>query len=553
MSELPTIKVTYIVDTLLPEKCHDLIAIHALYGEVDDQDVGSFAESLILNRWTKEVVSREKYSQSSQVITLNEHKYSVPVSRFSQSQTLFPEKILSEILSETEKIRMHDPLTKQVLLIVTGDNVLHNVSIRKQSHLPIIHFTRNTNQPQKIITVHPNHSGIAHGFFHKISTKSELSRVKRDTIIAAPYRILKEYRGKCNGILILKDQTHSGPYTMHFSGPHLVVESADLKDIPERTYISLNSSRGEIAIIGKNAQLRSTQLTVTQKRLIRKVETEQVKFFRDLSAGSKGETPTVYGYSLLNPTELVRSVLERHRSGSFTQALIDYIMGDLRLTPRKPLVYQSLCVSLGTKNVFGKHGGQYLRESPDFFLEELEALHQLLYVYNFSDITLTIPFVRTVKELEDIKKIIARHKLTRSHKFKLFITVQVPANILQLNEYLDAGLDGVIIDLQCLTDLTLGIDSHLFRKEYRQAAHTYEFMDETFRAMRSGGVWEIDAELFRQVKLDAAINRILEHTREICRRRKTPVYLYLPDTYEEEVEQELRKQTLPHSVIPAYA
>jgi len=69
-----------------------------------------------------------------------------------------------------------------------------------------------------------------------------------------------------------------------------------------------------------------------------------------------------------------------------------------------------------------------------------------------------LPFVRTVSELSKIKRFIAACGLTRSPSFKLWMMVEVPANVVILKKFIEVGIDGISIGSNDLTMLTLGVD-----------------------------------------------------------------------------------------------
>ena len=85
-----------------------------------------------------------------------------------------------------------------------------------------------------------------------------------------------------------------------------------------------------------------------------------------------------------------------------------------------------------------------------------------------------IPFVRTPKELLDVKKIISANGLTRSSTFKLWLMVEIPTNVIRLDDFLDVGIDGVSIGSNDLTMLMLGTD-----RDNSEVAHDFSEMDPT--------------------------------------------------------------------------
>src|SRR5205085_8072679 len=76
----------------------------------------------------------------------------------------------------------------------------------------------------------------------------------------------------------------------------------------------------------------------------------------------------------------------------------------------------------------------------------------------FKNLWLMLPFVRTPKELVEVKKIISAAGLYRSTNFKLWMMVEIPSNVILLDDFIEAGIDGVSIGTNDLTMLILGTD-----------------------------------------------------------------------------------------------
>ena len=69
-----------------------------------------------------------------------------------------------------------------------------------------------------------------------------------------------------------------------------------------------------------------------------------------------------------------------------------------------------------------------------------------------------IPFVRTVDEFVKVRDLMHQNNLKQSADFKLWIMVEVPSTVLELERYIEEGIDGVSIGSNDLTQLILGID-----------------------------------------------------------------------------------------------
>lgn len=97
---------------------------------------------------------------------------------------------------------------------------------------------------------------------------------------------------------------------------------------------------------------------------------------------------------------------------------------------------------------------RYLQE-PDLFRLELEAIAQVRARH--ANLHLMIPFVRTPDELRAVIALIDESGV-RSSDLQIWMMVEVPSNVLLLDAFLDAGVDGISIGSNDLTQLILGVD-----------------------------------------------------------------------------------------------
>jgi len=106
--------------------------------------------------------------------------------------------------------------------------------------------------------------------------------------------------------------------------------------------------------------------------------------------------------------------------------------------------------------MLGLRGAARYIQQPEVFALELEAIRRVREVHQ--NLWVMIPFVRTVAELEWVLNFMAEHGLERSESFKIWMMAEVPSNVLLLEKFVEAGLDGVSIGSNDLTQLILGLD-----------------------------------------------------------------------------------------------
>ncbi len=108
--------------------------------------------------------------------------------------------------------------------------------------------------------------------------------------------------------------------------------------------------------------------------------------------------------------------------------------------------------------MLGYRGAYRYISDPAVFELELEAIKTVRNKYKYKNLHLMIPYVHTPQEMREVKRIIAAEGLLRSPSFKLWMMVELPANVILLEEFLKVGIDGVSIGSNDLTMLILGVD-----------------------------------------------------------------------------------------------
>jgi phosphohistidine swiveling domain-containing protein len=98
-----------------------------------------------------------------------------------------------------------------------------------------------------------------------------------------------------------------------------------------------------------------------------------------------------------------------------------------------------------------------LVDKDDFVHLELQALAKAHAKRVHMEVIL--PFVRTPQELIALKRLLASLQLMRGGYLKLFMRVETPSQLTQLESFIDAGIDGVVLDMHRLSQLFSGINA----------------------------------------------------------------------------------------------
>jgi pyruvate, water dikinase len=107
--------------------------------------------------------------------------------------------------------------------------------------------------------------------------------------------------------------------------------------------------------------------------------------------------------------------------------------------------------SLGRRGVF-----RY-QKCPELLDLQLTALRQV-HLAGYPQVHLMLPFVRSVEEFELCRQATQQVGLTQNPDFRLWIMAEVPSVLFLLPDYVQAGVQGISIGSNDLTQLLLGVD-----------------------------------------------------------------------------------------------
>lgn len=135
--------------------------------------------------------------------------------------------------------------------------------------------------------------------------------------------------------------------------------------------------------------------------------------------------------------------------------------------------------------MIGYRGASRYIADPEEFALEVEAIKMVRDGLDLKNLHVMIPFVRTVEEFRKVRELLHQNGLKQSSDFKLWIMCEVPSTVLEIEKYIDEGIDGVSIGSNDLTQLTLGID--------RDSAKLASEFDERYPAVMASMIHVIKA------------------------------------------------------------
>lgn len=185
----------------------------------------------------------------------------------------------------------------------------------------------------------------------------------------------------------------------------------------------------------------------------------------------------VDGVGLLRSELMMLNILEgKHpkqwllegKKAELLELLSEQIIQFARAFSPKPIFYRSLdwhfhdlpSLSENTpkhSSLFGERGIINYMENPGVFELELQAL-AIVQASGYKNLNLLLPFVRSVEEFIFCRQKVEQAGLMQKSQFQLWIMAEVPSILFLLPEYIKAGVAGISIGTNDLTQLILGLD-----------------------------------------------------------------------------------------------
>jgi pyruvate,water dikinase len=344
----------------------------------------------------------------------------------------------------------------------------------------------------------PASPGVASGPVKLLASAKEISKIKTGDILVAEQTNPDFVPAMKKAVAIITERggrtSHAAIVSRELGIPAIVGAKDVRKLLKDGLVLTVNGSTGEIykgTIAIKTSHTAShtprTNLKTATKVYVNLAEPSRAVEISKMNADGVGLLRAEFMIADIgtHPKKLIAD----HKEHIFTDTLAEKLAIFCKAFAPRPVVYRA--TDFKTNEYRNLKGGQaYEPEEPNpmlgfrgaaryvvdsrVFEMELEAIKKVRNKMNFTNLHLMIPFVRTPKELMDVKKIIAANGLSRSSHFKLWLMCEIPTNVIRLNDFLDVGIDGVSIGSNDLTMLILGTD-----RDNSEVAHDFSEMDES--------------------------------------------------------------------------
>jgi pyruvate, water dikinase len=453
------------------------------------------------NEW--EITSENHISQDIQLVRDDDETGEVKVPKSKQNRKKIDTDMVIKIAKIGQKLHNHYGKPQDIEFAIDKGQ-LYIVQTRP---ITTLESTKEKIEDQKQgitqtadLTGEPASPGTSSGVVIIIKNPKEIDRAQKGQILVTTMTTpdFVPAMKKVNGIITDKggQTSHAAIVSRELGVPCVVGTKTATKDLKEGDIVTLNGTTGQVwkgDLVGTNQKETKNLNNYSTKALIKTA----TKIYVNLGEPDLAETiakRNVDGIGLLraefmmanigvHPKHIIAQGQQKQFISQLTKDLLKFCKSfsprpvvyratDFKTNEYRHLKWGKLYEPEESNPMLGFRGASRYISSPDVFNMELEAIKMVRNKYGYKNIWLMIPFVRTVEELTQVKKIVTNAGLVRSPSFKFLMMTEIPSNVILLDKFIDVGIDGISIGSNDLTMLTLGLD-----RDNGEVAKSFNEMD----------------------------------------------------------------------------
>jgi len=335
-----------------------------------------------------------------------------------------------------------------------------------------------------VLTGSPASPGIVIGKVVILRSIKEISKVEKGDILVAPQTDPDYVPAMKRACAIVTEKggrtSHAAIVARELGLPAIVGAKKATKILKEGSFYKINGLLGKITKVSKSEYgqvIKSSDINITKKRL-----KTLTKIYVNLSEPDEVKDIAkrdVDGIGLLRAEFMVADIgrhpkdfIKKGRSSDFIDSLSKGLLKFVSAFMPRPVIYRAtdfktneykhlkggeLYEPKEENPLIGFRGAIRYITNPDIFSLELKAIKNI-WEKNYRNLHLMIPFMRRPWELIKIRDIMNDNKMFDLPGFKLYMMVEVPSSALELEKFIEIGIDGISIGTNDLTMMLLGID-----------------------------------------------------------------------------------------------
>ena len=325
--------------------------------------------------------------------------------------------------------------------------------------------------------------GIGTGPVKILKSPKEISKIQKGDVLVAPMTSPDYVPAMKKAAAIITDQggqtSHAAIVSRELGIPAVVGTNEATSKLKDGQVVTVNGATGQI-FMGSKVVVDEVKDTKEQKKTKSTMRTA-TKVYVNLAEPERAHEISrmnVDGVGLLRAEFMIANIgihpkeaIKLKKQEHFVKKLTEDLTTFCRAFDPKPIIYRA--TDFKTNEYRSLPGGKFWEpeepnpmlgfrgafryvNSPEAFNLELEAIREVRKKYK--NLHLMIPFVRSPAELVKVKRLVATQDLFKDTTFRFLMMVEIPVNVIQIEDFIDVGIDGISIGSNDLTMLVQGTD-----------------------------------------------------------------------------------------------
>jgi pyruvate,water dikinase len=445
-------------------------------------------DKYVVQKGTFAILSKEVSDQSIQLLRVNgEAKEAEVPTRIRVKQKITDEQII-QLAKYSARLQEHYYFPQDSEWALEKGK-LYIVQTRPITTISAVTKARaHQNDPNFIISESPILSGAAAspgmgtGTVKILKSPKEIDKIQKGDVLVAPMTSPDYVPAMKKASAIVTDEggetSHAAIVSRELGIPCIVGTKEATKVLHDGMIVSVDGTAGQVFMGSKVVKEEVNKASETHHRYHVKTATKVYVNLAEPERAKEVAKMNVDGVGLLRAEFMIANIGIHPREAikkKEQQKFIDKLAHDLETFARefypRPVTYRAtdfktneyrslpggkVWEPVEPNPMLGFRGAYRYISNPEVFSLELQAIRKVRQKYN--NLHLMIPFCRSPEELAKVRRLVASEGLFESTSFKFLMMCEIPVNVIQIEDFIKVGIDGISIGSNDLTMLILGTD-----------------------------------------------------------------------------------------------
>jgi pyruvate,water dikinase len=324
--------------------------------------------------------------------------------------------------------------------------------------------------------------GIGTGPVKILKSPKEIGKVEKGDVLVAPMTSPDYVPAMKKSAAIVTDQggetSHAAIVSRELGIPCVVGTKEATKRLKDGMIVSVDGSTGNIFAGAKVSTTKVSEPAKVHTRYKMKTATKVYVNLAEPERAKEVAAMNVDGVGLLRAEFMIANIgihpkeaIKKKEQGRFIEKLshdmeifckafnprpVTYRATDFKTNEYRSLPGGKFWEPIESNPMLGFRGAYRYVNSPEVFSLELQAIKKVREKYE--NLHLMIPFCRSPEELSKVRRLVASEGLFESTTFKFLMMCEIPVNVIQIDDFIKVGIDGISVGSNDLTMLMLGTD-----------------------------------------------------------------------------------------------